>query len=59
ALREEDIPQLARAACREADFNYPVPRVMSQADCEALLRAVLPQRHAKKARTRRRTRRST
>lgn len=58
ALREEDIPQLARAACREADFNYPVPRVMSQADCEALLRAVLPQRHAKKARARRRTRRS-
>lgn len=42
ALREEDIPQLARAACREADFNYPVPRVMSQRDCEALLRAVLP-----------------
>jgi alcohol dehydrogenase class IV len=42
ALREEDIPQLARAACREADFNYPVPRVMTQQDCEALLRAVLP-----------------
>lgn len=58
ALREEDIPQLARAACREADFNYPVPRVMSQADCEALLRAVLPEQQTKKARARRRTRRS-
>ena len=43
ALREQDIPQLAEAACREADFNYPVPRVMSQQDCEALLRAVLPE----------------
>jgi alcohol dehydrogenase len=42
ALREEDIPALATAACREADFNYPVPRVMSQDDAEALLREVLP-----------------
>lgn len=58
ALREEDIPQLARAACREADFNYPVPRVMSQADCEALLRAVLPEQRTKKPRPPRRTRRS-
>ncbi|MCK6429622.1 MAG: iron-containing alcohol dehydrogenase [Burkholderiaceae bacterium] len=58
ALREEDIPQLARAACREADFNYPVPRVMSQQDCEALLRAVLPEQGTKKPRAPRRTRRS-
>jgi alcohol dehydrogenase len=42
ALREADIPALAKAACREADANYPVPRVMLQADCEALLRKVLP-----------------
>lgn len=42
ALREADIPALARAACHEADANYPVPRVMLQADCEALLRKVLP-----------------
>lgn len=42
ALRPADIPALARAACREADTNYPVPRVMLQADCEALLRKVLP-----------------
>ncbi|MGE5162173.1 MAG: iron-containing alcohol dehydrogenase [Betaproteobacteria bacterium] len=55
ALRETDIPALARAACREADANYPVPRVMLQADCEALLRKVLPAaggRAAKAARTR-------
>jgi alcohol dehydrogenase len=42
ALLEADIPALARAACNEADANYPVPRVMLQADCEALLRNVLP-----------------
>jgi hypothetical protein len=42
ALLEADIPALARAACNEADANYPVPRVMLQADCEALLREVLP-----------------
>jgi alcohol dehydrogenase class IV len=43
SLRAEDIPALARAACREADLNYPVPRVMSRQDCEALLRQVLPE----------------
>jgi alcohol dehydrogenase len=53
ALREEDIPQLAQAARREADFNYPVPRVMSQQDCEALLRAVLPEPETKETRARR------
>jgi len=42
ALLEADIPALARAACSEADANYPVPRVMLQTDCEALLRQVLP-----------------
>ena len=42
ALREEDLPALATAACHEADFNYPVPRRMTQADAEALLRQVLP-----------------
>jgi alcohol dehydrogenase len=52
ALREDDIPELARAACSEADLNYPVPRRMSQADAEALLRSVLrgaPMPAAKKA----------
>ena len=43
ALRERDIPALAEAACWEADTNYPVPRRMSQDDCEAILRAVLPE----------------
>ncbi len=42
ALRERDIPALAEAACWEADTNYPVPRRMTQDDCEAMLRTVLP-----------------
>jgi alcohol dehydrogenase class IV len=43
ALREEDIPDLAKAACWEADTNYPVPRYMSPDTCAGLLRNVLPQ----------------
>jgi alcohol dehydrogenase len=42
ALRQADIAALARAACREADANYPVPMYMTQADCEQLLRQLLP-----------------
>ncbi|WP_296668891.1 iron-containing alcohol dehydrogenase [Rhodoferax sp.] len=41
ALRQADIPELARAACREADANYPVPMYLTQADCEQLLRQLL------------------
>jgi alcohol dehydrogenase class IV len=41
-LREEDIPALAKAACWEADTNYPVPRYMSPETCEKLIRQVLP-----------------
>jgi alcohol dehydrogenase len=54
ALREQDIPGLAEAACGEADANYPVPRVMSRDECEALLREVLPE----KARPRKAVRRT-
>jgi len=42
ALRTADIPELAKAACWEADTNYPVPRYMSPATCESLLREILP-----------------
>lgn len=42
ALVAEDIPALAAAACWEADANYPVPRRMSEEDCAALLRKLLP-----------------
>jgi alcohol dehydrogenase class IV len=42
ALREADIPELAKAACWEADTNYPVPRYMSRETCEGILREILP-----------------
>lgn len=42
ALRAEDIPALAAAACAEADANYPVPQVMSTTACESLLLGLLP-----------------
>lgn len=42
ALQESDIPALAKAACFEAHTGYPVPRYMSQAQCEDMIRQVLP-----------------
>ena len=42
ALKESDIPALAKAACWEAHTGYPVPRYMSQEVCEDLIRKVLP-----------------
>jgi alcohol dehydrogenase class IV len=41
ALRGDDIPRIARQALGEAHLNYPVPRYMSQAECEGLLRQML------------------
>jgi alcohol dehydrogenase len=49
ALKESDIPQLAEAACREAKTGYPVPRYMTQAQCEDLIRQVLPPNATAKA----------
>ena len=50
ALQEADIPALARAALAEAHGGYPVPRYMTQAQCEALIGSLLPaQPAAKKA----------
>jgi alcohol dehydrogenase class IV len=40
ALREDDIPAIARQALGEARFNYPVPRYMSREQCEDLLRQI-------------------
>ena len=42
ALREADIPALAKAALHEAHTGYPVPRYMTRAECEALIRGLLP-----------------
>jgi len=37
ALKEEDIPAIAKAALKEAHYNYPVPEYMEQAQCEEIL----------------------
>ena len=42
ALKAADIPALAKAACYEAHTGYPVPRYLTQAGCEDLIRLVLP-----------------
>ena len=42
ALRAKDIPALAKAACHEAETGYPVPRYMTQRQCEDIIRRVLP-----------------
>jgi alcohol dehydrogenase len=41
-LKEADIPALAAAACHEAHTGYPVPKYMTEKQCEALIRQVLP-----------------
>ena len=46
ALKEADIPTLAKAACYEAHTGYPVPRYMTQAVCENLIRKALPKKAA-------------
>ena len=46
ALKESDIPALAKAACWEAHTGYPVPRYMSQEVCEDLIRKALPPKTA-------------
>lgn len=53
ALKESDIPALAKAACWEAHTGYPVPRYMSQQQCEDLIRLALPQPEAPKPKSRR------
>ena len=41
-LQEKDIPLIAERALREANPAYPVPRLMSHEECEALVRKMLP-----------------
>jgi len=42
ALREQDIPSLARAALKEAHLTYAVPKYMDQKTCETLIGQMLP-----------------
>ena len=49
ALKADDIPELAKAACWEADTNYPVPKYLSPRHVEALLAGlVAPKTGAKR-----------
>ncbi|MDO6544225.1 iron-containing alcohol dehydrogenase [Photobacterium sanguinicancri] len=41
-LLEEDIPEIAKRALSEAHGTYPVPRYMTQSQCETLLKQLLP-----------------
>ena len=40
-LREEDIPTIAAQALRESNPLYPVPKIINQAQCEALVKTLL------------------
>ncbi len=44
ALKPTDIAGIAKQALAEANMNYPVPRYMTQAECEALIGRMLVQR---------------
>ena len=41
-LKQDDIPQIAKGALKEAHYLYPVPRYMDQATCEGIVAAMLP-----------------
>jgi len=40
-LQEEDIPLIAKRALDEAHPDYPVPRIMTLAECEDLIGQLL------------------
>jgi hypothetical protein len=37
ALKQEDVPKIAKLALEEAHMNYPVPKYMNQKTCESLI----------------------
>jgi hypothetical protein len=41
-LQEKDVPLIAERALKEAHPDYPVPRLMNDQECEALVRKLLP-----------------
>lgn len=41
-LQRADIPLIAKRALAEAHPDYPVPRIMTRAECEALVERLLP-----------------
>ena len=41
-IKEEDIPLIAERALAEGNPLYPVPKIMDKADCEALIKSLMP-----------------
>jgi alcohol dehydrogenase len=41
-LQEKDIALIAQRALKEANPTYPVPTILNQKECEALVRKLLP-----------------
>ena len=40
-IKEEDLPILVKRALKEANALYPVPKIMNEADCEAVIRRLM------------------
>ncbi len=40
-IKEEDIPTIVKRALKEANPLYPVPKIMNEADCEAVIRGLM------------------
>ena len=41
-LQEKDIALIAQRALKEANPTYPVPTILDQTECEAVIRKLLP-----------------
>ena len=44
ALKEKDIPELAKRILKEGNPTYPVPRIMNYQECCDILRLLCPER---------------
>lgn len=40
-IKEEDIPTIVKRALKEGNPLYPVPKIMDEADCEAVVRRIM------------------
>jgi alcohol dehydrogenase class IV len=40
-IKEEDIPTIVKRALKEGNPLYPVPKIMDEADCEAVIRRLM------------------
>ena len=41
-IQEKDIPTLVERALKEGNPLYPVPKIMNKADCEMVIRRLMP-----------------